>query len=154
MFKRTPLILGVLLLCCVQQQAWAGVTTVQQLQFGSYIVKKNDAVYTITVNIGGVTTYDPSGFIQISPGQDGIYDLDGMTPFDAITSVTITQVTPLAGPSGPNFQMNSFTETHPAQVDAGGVVRVRLGASADTSGSGMAYIDQTYTGQLLIQINF
>lgn len=149
------LAIGFVALLGFSGQASAGITEVQALRFGEYIVKNNDAVYTITVNIGGVVTFDPAGFFEIAAtGQDGIYDLDGMPPNMAIASVVITQITPLAGPSGPNFQMNTFQESHPATTDGSGVARIGVGANADTTGSGVPYVDQTYTGTLQIQINF
>ena len=137
--------------------AHAGVTTVQGLNFGEFIVKRNDAVYGITVNLAGPAyTYDAAGFAPINTGsiQLGIYDLDGMTPNQAITSVNVTQITPLSGPSGPNFQMTAFQETHPPTTDGAGVARIRIGGTAQTDGSGNPYFDQTYTGTIQIQINF
>jgi hypothetical protein len=135
----------------------AGVTTVQQLNFGEFIVKNNNAVHSITVNLSGPAyAYDSAGFILINDAniQYGIYDLDGMTPSTAIASVTVTQVTPLSGAGGPNFQMNTFQESHPATTDGSGVARINVGATAQTSGTGTTYLDQTYTGTLQIQINF
>jgi len=145
--------LALVLACLFSADVYAGVTVIQPLHFGEFIVRNNDSVHTITVNTGGVVTYD-SGFIEINPiGQDGIYDLDGMTPSTAIASVTITQVIPLSG-SGENFQMDTFQETHPASTDVAGVARIRVGGNANTSGNGNPYLDQTYNGQLQIQINF
>ncbi len=146
-----------LALFCFSAKAVAGVTTVQQLNFGEFIVKNNNAVHSITVNLSGPAfAYDMAGFIPINTGsiQNGIYDLDGMAASTAITSVTITQLLPLSGPGGPNFQMNTFQETHPATTDGSGVARIRVGATAQTSGTTTPYLDQTYTGTLQIQINF
>ncbi len=137
--------------------AIAGVTTIQGLNFGEFIVKNNNAVHSITVNLSGPSyVFDSAGFILISDTniQYGIYDLDGMTPNTAITSVTVTQVSPLSGASGPNFQLNTFQEVHPATTDGSGVARINVGATAQTSGSGTPYVDQTYTGTMQIQINF
>ncbi len=131
----------------------AGVTVVQNLNFGSWISKNNDAQYNITINTNGSYSFDSAGFIEISPPQEGIFDLDGMTPNTAISSVTITQITPLSG-SGPEFNMINFQETHPPSTDASGVARIVVGATAQTTGVGISYIDQTYNGQLQIQINF
>ena len=137
--------------------AMAGITTIQALGFGEFIVKNNNAVHSITANISGPAySFDSAGFILISDAslQNGIYDLDGMPPNMAIASVVITQITPLSGASGPNFQMNTFQESHPATTDGSGVARIRVGATAQTSGSTVPYPDQTYTGTLQIQINF
>ncbi len=142
-----------LILCFFAKLSYAGVTTVQALNFGSWISKNNDAQYNITINTNGSYSFDSAGFIEISPPQEGIFDLDGMTPNTAIASVDVTQITPLSG-SGPEFNMINFQETHPASTDASGVARITIGATAQTTGVGASYIDQTFTGQIQIQINF
>ena len=146
-----------LILLLIATPSYAGITTIQALNFGEFIVKRNDAVYSINVNISGPGfTYDSAGFIPINTAtiQHGVYDLDGMPANQAITSVTVTQITPLSGAGGPNFQLTAFQESHPPTTDGSGVARIRIGASAQTSGSGSAYLDQTYTGTVQIQINF
>ena len=136
------------------KQSAAGVIEIQPLQFGEYIVKNNDAVYSITVNVGGVTTFDPAGFIQIAAtGQDGIYDITDLDPSRAISSVTLTQTTPLTAAAN-SFEMTAFTVSHPPSTDAGGVARIRVGATAQTLGNGVSYSDQTYIGRFDIQINY
>ncbi len=138
---------------CAASDSRAGVTTVQALSFGSFISKKNDAQYDITINTDGSYSFDAAGFIEISAPQEGIFDLDGMTPNAAITSVTITQVTPLSG-ANEVIQMVNFQETHPATTDGSGVARIVVGATARTTGTGDNYNDFTHTGALQIQINF
>ncbi len=137
----------------VVQSAYAGVTTIQALSFGSFIVKSNAAQYDITINTNSSYTFDSAGFIEISAPQEGVFDLDGMTPSTAIASVTVTQTIPLSG-SGENLQMVSLQETHPASTDLAGVARITVGGTARTSGNGNPYLDQTYNGQLQILINF
>jgi hypothetical protein len=134
------------------KQGWAGVTVVQALSFGEFIVKNNNAQYDIVVNVGGGHTYDSSGFIQISAPQVGIFDIDGLPANSVISSVVITQVSPLLG-GGRVFQMVDFQESH-TNTNSSGVSRITVGATARTSGSGLAYVDQTYSGDLEIQINF
>jgi len=143
------MVLGVI----VESPVYAGVTTIQALSFGSFIVKNNNAQYDITVNTNGSYTFDGAGFIEIAPPQEGIFDLDGMTPLNAVTSVTVTQTIPLSG-SGEGFQMVNLQESHTAIVNLAGEIRVTVGGTARTSGNGNPYMDQTYNGQLEIQINF
>ncbi len=133
--------------------SYAGVTTIQALDFGSFISKNNDAQYNITINTNSSFSFTAAGFIKISDPQEGIYDLDGMTPNTAIASVTVTQTSPLSG-SGENLQMINFQETHPGSTDVAGVARIEVGATARTSGSGISYLDQGYNGVIQIQINF
>ncbi len=133
--------------------SYAAVTVVQALDFGEFVVKNNDAQYDITVNTNGSYSYDAAGFIEITAPQEGIYDLDGMAPSTAIVSVVITQLVALSG-SGPDFQMINLQESSPASTDGAGVARIVVGGTAQTSGSGTLYTDQTFNGQLQIQINF
>ncbi len=132
----------------------AAVTTIQAISFGSWIVKKNDAQYDIILNPDGTYSYDSAAYIEISPPRGGIYDIDGLPANTAIASVTVTQVSPLAGGSGKSFQMLDFQETHPASTDASGVARINIGATSRSSGDGSSYPDETYSGNINIQVNF
>ncbi len=149
-------LLIVFLSCCMLfiTSAYAAVTTVQAISFGSWIVKKNDAQYDIVLNPDGTYTYDAAAYIEISPPRGGIYDIDGLPVSTAIASVTVTQVSPLAGGSGKTFQMLTFQETHPSSTDASGVARINIGATSRSSGDSTAYPDETYSGNINIQVNF
>lgn len=133
--------------------AFAGVTVVQPLEFGAYVVKRNDAQYDITVTSGGSYSYSSVGYIMISPPQEGIFDIDGLPISTAVASVDLTQSIPLSG-SGDNFQMVNFTKVHNPTTDSSGVLRIAIGATARSSGSGIIYSDQTFNGQIDIQVNF
>ncbi len=131
----------------------AAVVTVQAFDFGEWILKNNNAQHEITVNVNGSYAFDSAGFIEISPPQPGIYDIDGLTPSTAISSVDITRISVLSG-TGPWFDIINLQESHSATTDAGGVARVTVGGTAQTSGSGALYADQTFNGVVQIQINF
>ncbi len=135
------------------QPSYAAVTTIQALSFGEFVVKDNAAQYNITINTNGTYTFDSAGFIELSNPQEGVFDLDGMTPSTAIVSVVITQIVPLSG-AGESFQMINFQETHPGSTDGSGVARITVGGTARTSGNGTSYVDQTLSGTVQIQINF
>lgn len=132
--------------------AYAGVTTVQALSFGSFVIKNNDAQYDIIIHPGGAYSFSGAGFLEITPPQYGIYDIDGLPANSVISSINISQIIPLSN-SGESLQMVNFEENHDNSNGAG-VAQVRIGATARTSGNGNPYLDQTYTGQLQIQINF
>lgn len=132
---------------------YAGVTTVQSLDFGEFVMKNNDAAYDITVNANGSYTFSAAGYIEITAPQEGVYDLDGMVPNTAIVSVTVTQASSLAG-SGFDLQMINFQETHPASTDGAGVARIEVGATVRNNALGGSYIDQSFNGSIQIQINF
>lgn len=153
MFRHIVGLFWVVSLFAFSAPSWAGVTVIQALNFGEFIVRNNDSPHTITVNTGGPYSFS-AGFLEINPtAQPGIYDVDGLPANTAIMSVVITQTSPLAG-SGENLQMSAFQETHPASTNGAGVAQIRVGGTATTSGNGNPYLDQSYTGQLQIQINF
>jgi len=158
MIRQIQYFIASLVLLCVPTQAVAGVVVFDDLNFGEFIVKNNAAMHSITVNLSGPAyTFDSAGFILINDAaiQSGRYRITGLAPSMAVASVVVTQITPLSGASGPSFQMSAFQVSHPASTNgAGNLNNVRLGATAQTSGAGTAYVDQTYNGTLQIQINF
>ena len=136
-----------------QQSVFADVTVIQALDFGEFIVKNNDAQHDITINPGGVYSYSGAGLVEISPPDDGVYDIDGLPPNSVITSINITQLNPLQGGTGEVFQMVNMQSSF-SSTDGSGVARIGIGGTARTSGNGNPYADQTYNGILQIQINF
>nr|MBI1231017.1 hypothetical protein [Cytophagales bacterium] len=133
--------------------AFAAVTVVQGLSFGSFISTRNDAQYDIIVNTDASYSFSPGGFFMISPPNPGVYDISGLDPSTAIISVTVTQIAPLTAP-GNSLQMINFTSTNPPATSAGGVARIEIGATARTTGTGIAYPDNTYNGVVEITVNF
>lgn len=133
--------------------SYAGVTTVQALNFGEFLSYNNDSQYDITINTNGSYSFDSGGFVEIAAPQEGIYDLDGMAINTAITSVTVTQSSAISFGVG-SFQMINFQEIHSGSTDGGGVARVTVGATARTTGNGAPYADNVYSGVVNIQINF
>ncbi len=137
---------------CLSGHAFA--QTIQALDFGSVVVIDNSAQYDITVNTDGSYSHDAGGFIEITPPQEGIYDVDNVLPAGtAVTSVTVTQDVPLTAGVN-NFQVVNFTTTNTSPSDGSGVVRVTVGATARSSGTTAPYPDNTYTGTITIQVNF
>lgn len=134
--------------------AFAAVTTIQAFNMGHFIVANNNSVQTVSVSTSGVVNYS-SGLIEISStAQPGIYDIDGLPANMAISSITVTALGPLAGPTGGNqFSLGSF-QTSFGSTDGAGVARIRLGATASTTGNGNPYPDQTYTGSIQLDFNF
>jgi hypothetical protein len=150
----SALLVFVSVLCISQSAEAQTVTTVQALNFGEWLSLNNNAEYEITINTDGSYSSDGAGFIEISAPQEGIYDIeDGFTPSTPVASVVVSQQAVLTFGGGV-FQMDAFQETHSATVDGGGVVRVTVGGTANTSGNSTAYVDGTYNGTLQIQINF
>lgn len=134
--------------------AYAGITTIQALSFGNYVVANNNSVQTVTVSLSGNVTAS-SGLLEITPtAQEGIYDIDGLTPSAIIASVDVTALGPMRGVNISNeFTLGSFTSNH-TNVDPTGVARVTIGGTASTTGNGLGYPDQTYSATVEVQINY
>ncbi|MCK5384947.1 MAG: DUF4402 domain-containing protein [Alphaproteobacteria bacterium] len=132
---------------------YAGVTTVQALDFGEWLSYNNDVEYEITVDTDGSYSFDSSGFVMIAAPQEGIYDIDGMTPNAAVSSVVAIQTLALTYSTG-TFQMDVFQDSHGSNVDGDGVLRVWIGATANTTGNSVSYNDGTYSGTVQIQVNY
>lgn len=152
-FLLVNVVLTFVVLCMCAAESFAGVTVVQQMSFGSFVVKRNDAQYDITVSAGGSYGYSSVGYILIVPPQQGIFDIDGLPASTPVSSVTVSQYGPLAG-SGDSFEMLSFQTSNNPTTDSSGVLRVSVGGTARSSGTGNPISDQTYNGQLEITINF
>lgn len=148
------LLVFVSVLCVLRSAEAQTVTTVQALDFGEWLSYGNDGEHEITVNSDGSYSADGAGFVIISAPQRGIYDIENdFTPGAPVASVVISQIAALTYAGG-TFHMDAFQETHSANVDGNGVVRVMVGGTANTSGNSSPYIDGTYNGTLQIQINF
>jgi len=141
-------------LALLAAEARAGITTIQALSFGNYVVANNNSVQTVTVSLSGNVTAS-SGLLEITPtAQQGIYDIDGLTPNAAIASVDVTALTTMRGVNISNeFTLGGFTSNH-TNADPAGVARVTIGGTASTTGNGLGYPDQTYSATVEIQINY
>lgn len=146
----------VMTMLCIMLAApvYAQVTTIQAIEFGEFVSKRNDAQYDVTINTNGSYTFDSAGFIELTAPQEGIYDIGGFANNATIASVVVTQNTPLGSNPAAQFQMVNFQETHPATTDGSGVARITIGATARTSGDGNPYGDATYSGSIDITVNF
>ncbi len=133
--------------------SYAAVTVDQAFNFGSFIAMRNDVSYDIVVNTDGSYSYDGAAYVEILPPQPGIYLFDGLPSSTAITSVDVTQGSPMIG-VGSFFSLVDFQETHPATTNGVGEAQIYIGATARSSGNGTPYSDQTYLGSVDITINF
>ncbi len=135
------------------QSSFAAFTVLQALHFGEYAVRDDDAQYVITVNPDGSYTYDASGFVLISLPQEGILELSELIPFTVITSIVVTEVSPLQGGLGV-FEMFDFQTDYDTTADVNGDLVISIGASARTSGTGSTYSDETRTGTLQVDVYY
>ena len=132
--------------------ARAAVLEIQPLYFGEWIVRNNNAAHSINVTHTGVYGADP-GFIEIQGATNGIYQISGLPSNGVLLSITVNQVTPLAGGGGPVFNMDNFT-TQAANPDVNGITTLYIGARATTTGDSTPYPDDTYSGVLQVDFNF
>lgn len=124
----------------------------QVLDFGEAVFKYNNMVYEIVLLADGTLTNDPSIVFVTSP-QIGRYRISGLTPFEPITSVTITVDTQVIG-AGEDFTIDNFDINHPATADGSGEAIIYLGARLRTSGSGTHYNPSTsFSGSLVLTVN-
>ena len=141
-----------LLLFVVAAPAQADITELQKLRFGTWSITNNNSPHSITVAPNGSYNKSSSALIMISPPQPGLYRVTGLPPFTAVGSVNITMNQPMQSGVGPNFILENFTTAIP-NTDAAGDTTLTLGATAKTSGTSQGYGDDTYAGELHIEIN-
>jgi hypothetical protein len=131
--------------------ACADINEVQKLSFGKWAVTNNNSIRTITLGTDGNYTNSPS-MVMINPPQVGIYNIDGLPPGTSFPSVNVTMTQQMRGAGGPAFTVDNFTTLIPA-TNGAGETTLTLGATAKTSGNGQGYPDDTYEGELNIDLN-
>lgn len=136
------------------QPAVAGLQTIRALNYGLFVVTKNDAQYDLTVNPDGSYTFDAAAFVEITPPQAGVYDIDGLDPNRAIGSITATQGALLASGSGRYFEIVDIQVEGPLVTSPTGEARILLGATVRTSGSFMNYTDEVMNGVIRVEVNY
>lgn len=132
--------------------AHAGVTEIQALDFGEWIVAGNNSVDSVTVQTNGAYS-STAGIIMLSPPQEGMFLFDNLPTSSAINSVIITMTQPMTIGGGEVFTVDNFTTIAPDTNPSGETI-ITIGARAVTSGNGNAYGNGVFTGQLEVDINF
>ncbi len=144
--------LAVLLLGVGALPAWAEIDEIQKLDFGRWIVTRNDSSYSVTVQTDGSYTHSPQ-LILLSPPEPGIYTISELPDNTIINSVVVTMIQTLQGSGGQVFTMDNFQTIYPPSTSPTGEAGITLGGRALTSGNGQGYGDGNYSGELRIQIN-
>lgn len=116
----------------------------QELSFGVFAVRRNDAVYEITVDINDNVTHDAVGIVlgPTAP-QRAEYELRDQMP-NTILDISLTDATLTAGGAA-SFTITNYTHNN-TSTDAGGDATVLIGATLRTSGDGTKYPTGNYTG--------
>ncbi len=125
--------------------------TVQELEplsFGTFVVTSNAAASTLTVPLNGAVS-STGNLIVLVPGNRARYRVGGL-PGNTIVGIDINSL-PLFGATVPASQFCQITAfSHPLTVttNASGEAIFFVGATLSTSGNGVPYTDNTYTGMI------
>ncbi|MDD9899563.1 MAG: DUF4402 domain-containing protein [Alphaproteobacteria bacterium] len=141
------------------------MTEVQNLDFGTFGLRDNDAGHTIVVEPDGDVTYAPEIVPGMSVAQRGEYALTGF-PANMLLTFGVASSTPpddggiivdngtsLSTGSGEVFTVDTYTTNSPT-TDGSGDATLYLGATLTTSGSTTMYGDGLHSGNVDITIYF
>lgn len=128
----------------------ADVISLTKLRFGKFIVAENNNKQSVTVNLDGSYNFS-SSLIMIDPPQRGEYQIHDLAP-NSTLHLDVSQIQPLSA-TGNFFILKNFENFH-TNSDNNGVANLILGATAESSGNGLPYRDQTYSGTIQILISY
>jgi len=113
------------------------IETVEPLDFGEATVRRNDAVYDITIASTGSVSAG-ANFDYVTSGKVGVYRLTGAAPLRPITvSVSVDQQMISAGQQ---MVIDNFDIDAPPNTDASGEAIINIGARIRTNGNGTNYV--------------
>ena len=112
------------------------IVTVQALDFGEAVVRRNDATYSMTVTDTGNLSAD-ANFLHLTPVAEGIYRLTGAAANRPIVVGIIVDQQMIA--PGEAMIIDNFDINAPATTDGSGEALIRVGARVSTDASGTPY---------------
>ena len=134
---------------------WAEIVLSQDapIQFGKFLVRDNSAVGSLSVPpSGGITA--SSEFLVLEAGQPGRFTITGLDPDQVVTIAG--SAAPLFGAVNSKgdtfFRVSQFLTPPLLQADGTGQLVFDMGATLQTSGSGVQYIDDRYTAQIVLSV--
>lgn len=129
------------------------VTQIQPLSFGTFATSNNNGNYTITVNPGNGSVYDPR-IIAETQAQRGEYLLQGQDPNRALDiTVTNGSMTLNDFGVGDTISITNYTNNSPS-TDGAGDATIYIGATLTTNGSGTQYPSGSYADNIDITVNY
>lgn len=140
--------------------AQPNVEVTQSLNFGSVITRDNLAAYTLTITAPNDSVNIVGGglipLMDVTP-RNGVLEADGFDPGVEVT-VTFdpTEVELSCNCGSPSFYVDNFT-TVPSgaiTIQPDGTAVIPFGARLRTTGSGIRYSGDTYTGEVEISVMF
>lgn len=152
--KLQTLLAGLALLIVLMPQLARGQhSVIQALNFGEWVVTNNNSAQTATVQTNGSYSNSPA-MILLAPPEPGIYLISGLPANMNIQSVDVTMLTPMQS-MGQSFTVDNFTtQLSSSNTGPSGETTLTLGARARSSANGNPYPDTTYTGDIMIVLNF
>lgn len=128
-------------------------SVLQALNFGEWVITKNNTPQTATIQTNGSNSHS-SAMIMLTPPQPGIYLITDLPINMTIQSVDVTMMTPMQS-MGQSFSIDNFTtELSSSNTGPTGETTLTLGATATSSANGALYPDSTYSGDVMIVLNF
>lgn len=129
------------------------VTAVVPLDFGVLAVKSNAGVSTLRISSAGAQTYT-GDVIPIGGAIRGQYRLSGF-PAGVLLEVQLDNATLSTGGGGlPEYLQVTSYENPTLVSDGAGEALVPLGATLETSGSGIMYADAPYSGTTQLRVRY
>lgn len=132
-------------------QAWPTIDIIQNLSFGEFAVRNNDAVQTIIIAPDNTATVDPD-LIAVTDAQRGEYFLEVLPP-SSVIGVAVTDGS-LSDGAGPTFSITDYTFNDPVTTDGTGAVMLYVGATLSTSGNGQYYDTGNYTDNVDLSVSY
>ncbi len=134
--------------------AHANLIELQPFFFGDIIIVNNDSVHEYTVDISGNAVTSEHIFLmnEDQKPQPARFKLDSLPEFSEI-SVRVAETRLEAGNSDNYFTLDNI-ETVVTYAPEGSSIDITIGATLKTSGNGMSYAGDVYSGFLPISVDY
>ena len=144
-----------LILClCLIGKAYAQVSVIEPLSFGTIVVVKNAPDTSVTLSPNGSITSKNIHIMQV--GQPAELLFEGLAPRIQITVNDFASPTQFRRVNGGNEFILSNLTFLPATVttNAYGMATVKIGGQLTTSGNGLPYLDGNYSALVEVTIDY
>ena len=145
--------LAFLSVLCMSSAAYAVITEVQPLSFGTFAMRNNDAAYNYLVLPNGTTSINPN-YLPFVDGQRGEFDLTSFPPnTNLMIGITFTDLE--SGHGGEDFTV-STPQILPGTTttDGAGSLTIFVGATMTSSGTSTTYFNGTFNSTMTIMVNW
>lgn len=129
------------------------ITETNPFNVGTIAITDNNAPRSLTVTRGGAVLADSQILLMGAAPSPAQYALSGFPASTALT-IAITDTTLSSGLSPETFSLDNYEYTVNPGTDASGNYTMDIGYRLRTNGSGNMYADASYTGTLMITVNY